>query len=571
MIDILVKTSKYSLSLHPIPKFVIQFSVLIFLLVVRTRGKIANPGIWVEDSYYLQQFNEEGLSSLFNSSNDFLNLGTRLLSAFTQSLTIVHYPITSILLTLLLSAALCVLIAHIIGGPKGFLCATLVIVFPADPEVLGLPSYFFWILGVYLLAIAICNYQQWSTRQLVGHCCLIVFAGLSGPLVILTLPIMFLRLVRDRFLRTNSSRTLLITGFLLVPSLIQIAYRLSVATVASEGRNGVDRLLRWPIEVVGSYFVGVRWADKNTVIGLLVLLLIASYVWLTKTYNFTTVAITVLFLMSCLQSALRVDVQLLHPIIAGPRYYFVPFVLFSWLIVHLLSDAPKSVWLPITTVIAVVVSFDAYSALDRPTDSLNWPSYIATCDEIPGIIAPIYFDGTRHNTYFDGTRHNTWPLPLTPALCRKRPIDKLVSRTSSELAFNYQPLSNWNRKSLVCADAVIKQRDFDGSDYWNSGFYNVQIFGTSGSADTIDKHSLALKIKRGESVLFRWGTGNDQTIRVATGDETMGFATTLPPTQEWVALSFVHPALPDEFNVFFHDDSNDWGSWSSIGLRKNCD
>jgi hypothetical protein len=97
------------------------------------------------------------------------------------------------------------------------------------------------------------------------------------------------------------------------------------------------------------------------------------------------------------------------------------------------------------------------------------------------------------------------------------------------------------------------------------------MFGTSGSADTIDKHSLALKIKRGESVLFRWGTGNDQAIRVATGDETVGFATTLPPTQEWVVLSFVHPALPDEFNVFFHDDSNDWGSWQAIGLSQHCD
>lgn len=59
---------------------------------MRTRGKLQNPGIWVEDGYYLTQFQEKGWSSLFNSSSDFLNFGTRLLSAVVQNLTIVHYP-----------------------------------------------------------------------------------------------------------------------------------------------------------------------------------------------------------------------------------------------------------------------------------------------------------------------------------------------------------------------------------------------------------------------------------------------------------------------------------------------
>jgi len=73
-----------------IPKSTIRNSFLLTLLqglffgilaIIRTRGKLQNPGIWVEDSYYLTEFQEQGWASLFNSSNDFLNFGTRFLSA----------------------------------------------------------------------------------------------------------------------------------------------------------------------------------------------------------------------------------------------------------------------------------------------------------------------------------------------------------------------------------------------------------------------------------------------------------------------------------------------------------
>ena len=552
-----------------IPKSTIRNSFLLTLLqglffgilaIIRTRGKLQNPGIWVEDSYYLTEFQEQGWASLFNSSNDFLNFGTRFLSALIQHFTIVHYPIASISVAITVTISTCMLISRMFGGTKGFLCACLVILFPADPEVLGLPSYLFWILGVYLLALIISDYQLWSQKAFNGHCALAVFAGLSGPIVLMTVPIMLARYVLEKRRLIEVRRTLRLFFLLSFTSVIQAIYRLSTNTPASEGNSKIREIALWPIRTVGSYLVGIRWADLNLLIGIVVTALLILLILRSRLFDFTTFALAALFIMATAQSALRVDIIAIHPTIAGTRYFFIPHVLLGWLFVHILSNTTRLLRLPLSFLLVAVVAFDSYSAINRPTDPIHWGSYISTCKTIPNLSAPIFFDGSRHNT---------WTLVLTPEMCRNRLLDPLFERSEKELAFDYRNANRRDFRDLACTSSVNFQDNFNGTDYWNSDLRGVSILGSSGIADPISSHTLELRLKRGDSVLFSWGTGVGQKITISDPVQE-DLLLHLPPTQDWKMLTFNHPELPDEFEITVTDSSNEWGSWSAVGLKEMC-
>jgi hypothetical protein len=103
------------------------------------------------------------------------------------------------------------------------------------------------------------------------------------------------------------------------------------------------------------------------------------------------------------------------PISGGPRYYFLPFVTFAWVLILIAKDAPLR-GLTIAAAILLGVPFlnlaTTFSRSKQTTVAhLSWKSELEKCGRSQaGIVSvPIYFDGS----------YSFWGIEFTPARCRQ--------------------------------------------------------------------------------------------------------------------------------------------------------
>jgi hypothetical protein len=100
----------------------------------------------------------------------------------------------------------------------------------------------------------------------------------------------------------------------------------------------------------------------------------------------------ILWLTVCTMSVVRVPVEILHPFLAGPRYFFYPFILLTWLGIYL---AAASVW-PVRALFAAGYVFTlamAMPSMSRRDDAIDWRKHITACMLSAEYDVPIHYDG----------------------------------------------------------------------------------------------------------------------------------------------------------------------------------
>jgi lysylphosphatidylglycerol synthetase-like protein (DUF2156 family) len=121
-----------------------------------------------------------------------------------------------------------------------------------------------------------------------------------------------------------------------------------------------------------------------------------------------TVALFVVSVLSAIPAPLVSD-----PSQAGPRYYFLPFVVLSWVLILVIVTSDIQ-WARIGATVVVVMSLFALSEnFSRHEDAVSWSHQLEQCR-------------TATNTFsvpvqFDGVRADMWKglLQITPATCRR--------------------------------------------------------------------------------------------------------------------------------------------------------
>jgi hypothetical protein len=104
-----------------------------------------------------------------------------------------------------------------------------------------------------------------------------------------------------------------------------------------------------------------------------------------------------------------------NPVNAGPRYYFLPFVAFSWTLLCILRDDRARILRIVAGVLLCVSFFNLGNTFSRSPETttarLSWEAELRKCAQSHDRVVriPIYFDGSL----------TFWSLELSPSECRR--------------------------------------------------------------------------------------------------------------------------------------------------------
>jgi len=532
------------------------------LLLVRAWPRLLYAQVWDEDgTRNLPGFFQNGLADLFEPLNGYLVLVPKLITISAVSISFSLYPLISTILAWSVTLGVLYFIATSpIQLRGGLLLALACLLVPSDPEVFGLPLYTFWWVSILLFVVVFWNDESndWVTRSVI-----ILIASLSSPVCIVVLPMMWARALwfrRTKLEITLASLLTLCAGTQLwamhrYPSLV--ATRLHIHAL----RKIIPKLL-------GAYTVGNIGPHKilhqlQWVSGFLLLLLFLLAVF-RDPQSRVKWGMVYLWCAAVFLTVSRAGIDFIHPIVAGPRYFFYPFIMQSWFLLQIaLTESSRllrwAAWLFLF--FAVLNSFPV---LGRKQDDLNWRVHVDSCQHYDRYVIPVQFDGRAASA---------WGLEMTKEQCVSRLAKDPFYRPKGAPGLPFRVISkaadsdfSLSRQVTVGISCVQPGNQWLGADFSKTHFDGMVVLGSFIDADA-NTGSLVVGMKRGDKLLYRSGPrGGRQTVDVVG----TGFpSSTLPVAVDWVLLDFSNDLLPEKFEVIFSDRGTDSGEWSAVALKRD--
>jgi hypothetical protein len=167
----------------------------------------------------------------------------------------------------------------------------------------------------------------------------------------------------------------------------------------------------------GYMFFGARYGRFYT--GLLVVPLLGVALWQIRarlTLHF------VLLLLAwgaiCATTALRNPIHVIDPLNGGPRYFFYPFILFTWILIWISALSPARVRLLVLAACLMGMAW-VYKRMTRSHDAMDWRAHIAACTRSEQYELPIHKEGRANDP---------WYVKLTGQQCRDLIAWSLIRR-----------------------------------------------------------------------------------------------------------------------------------------------
>jgi hypothetical protein len=372
--------------------YVLLFGLFFFLLYLRRSEQLLHPQVWDEDgTQTLPGLIDHGVKSLFFPVNGYLILVPKLISAISLSVSGVYYPLVSTVITWIFIVGVCISVAispiWLKGGVALGVAALLI---PSDPEVFGIPLYSFWWASLLLFLVVL--WEQ-DSEDLKFRVCFTLLGGLSSPIIFLAMPFMVVRAATFRKKRREFA--------ILVSALfccgMQLFAMIHSAGHLTEGAINHRSLHDVLPKFIGEYLVGnYRHATSNLVWfagGFFIAFLIITIPFLRGRPQYLFVI--GLWLGSIYLLGRRVDLSLLHPRLAGPRYFFLPFVLVSWFLVSVFMESERrDVKLLAAGLLAISV-LNMLPVRTRPQQDFHWAQQLSNCGRSDQYLIPISFDGEQ--------------------------------------------------------------------------------------------------------------------------------------------------------------------------------
>jgi hypothetical protein len=393
---------------------VVAFCVLIWIW--RRPGQLTHPYVWDEESTILRHYLDGGFIGALGPVQGYLILPPAFLFAVAVKISIVQLPWLTYAFALLVFVAtiLMIVVPDSRWGDlktRAAMAATAALV-PTNPEVFGVLLYSFWWATLWPLIILGWRRSLWALRAP-----LLAIAALSSPAGGSVFVVYAISYWRSRRLRDAIGAAILFAGFVVEAVLTLTSSRAeAISSNATPGRV-IEQIAR-----TGGYFDTHWLADGHPdhgfveFVGLLFLLfLLAAGVFLAHRWRRNDVLLMSVGALSfTVITALPLPLQS-DPVTTGPRYYFLPFVTFGWVLLLILKDVPVRS-LALAAAILLGVSFlnlaTAFSRLPQTTTAhLSWKHELEKCGLSNAAIVPvpIYLDGS--NAF--------WTRDLSPAECRQ--------------------------------------------------------------------------------------------------------------------------------------------------------
>lgn len=540
-------------------------AVFLGLLTSRRWQQLISPQVWQEDGTpnpwlngglgsgsNLADYIIKGWSAFSEPVNGYLIAVPKIISAISLWVSFSNYPIVSTIFTWLFIALVGLAITLAPTKLRGkVLCAVAVFMIPSDPEVFGLPLYTFWWASLLLFLVALWDEKRPSLGWRLGF---LLLGGLSSPVILLILPVLYFRAYWYRSLRSEQ-----LVAF--IATLIAAVQGFFIIKGSSGGFPSVDSVLMNIIPTFFGKFLIGNWVDNKFWLyfaGMGLIGIMAARL-LRDRRNVATWVLLYLLVGSIALTVARVDPANIHPRLAGPRYFFFPFVLTFWILIQYFHSAYSN-WLRgfigIVTVTAVINAAPAWS---RQHDDLYWADHVRSCRLFPEYAIPVHIDGNRASTWFlKLSGKSCTELLGRDLLVSSKEIDKHPTFAYAVLKAN---VSN-NRQEVQIP--MLISSTMTGTDFQKSKLEGYRVIGSYNTSDA-DVGEVLLKLRRGDHVRYRSGPGGGQSLSIVGYEQA--FIAQLPVSNDWVILEFSNAKLPAEFFVKIKDEGQGWGEWSAIAIR----
>lgn len=366
------------------------------ILIWRRPDQLLHPYVWVEEgTITLPAFLHHGWLSLFYPVQGYLVLPSKLIFLLAATLSFAHLPVLTYWLTVVFTFLVVVCVARCptyLRWPVA--CAVALLLIPTDAEVFAVSEYAFW-WGIVLLLVALLWRPE--ARQTPLRAILTVIGGGSSPLVI---PLAGLFLVRACLLRTK--REWVIFGIAAAMAIIQAACLIVTGNI-SHNSHGIIASINLPMLLEKFFGWFVFWSKHSRVgtwramlIGTVVIVVLATAAF----RNRRKLNVGTLLLVACLviviaASVARAPLASIHPVLAGPRYFFLPYIVLAWLLIqaaHMSGTRGR-------VLIALLLISALHQTLQygrRYQDPIDWQAQLHACaTSSKPYNLPIQFDGSH--------------------------------------------------------------------------------------------------------------------------------------------------------------------------------
>lgn len=318
--------------------------IIILILIVRKSDSLSNPQLWAEDGgvFFTQQY-EYGAASTFIPFAGYLHIVPRLIailadSFFSYADVPAVYNYTCLLITI-------IVIAHCFSPRlqlpfKPLLALSIVLVPQALNEVFLNITNLQWILCI-LLVLALLKdapnkkYGNY-TLQVISDFVIIIFAGLTGPLLIIIFPFFAWKLFH---IKKTYGYTLLMTAFCIV--LIQLFYIVPSTEIVQEcSMFNLDIYISiFGRKLFGGLFFGRSMMKSNALLisssalAFFTILLYLSYKKSPKDMQILKIVFMILSISVVILGAVIARYNFspfVMTISSGCRYFYVPHVMVAW-------------------------------------------------------------------------------------------------------------------------------------------------------------------------------------------------------------------------------------------------
>lgn len=366
------------------------------IVVLRKPDTFTNPQLWAEDGgIFLIQADLQGAKVLLKPYQGYQHFLPRVIAAAARPLSLQTTPLFYASVALLVTG----LTAWAIQSPRvrlpgGWAAALAIAAIPHTGEVFLTICNLQWITAVALFALAFMD--DAATRvQRAGDLLLLVFAGLSGPFVVLALPLFAWRAWRQP---SAWSRTVVAVaaGCVLVhatsllerpasaqaPEWVPLQYLAVVGrrlwTAVFAGDVSFPRVVCAALALALPAILGWAVWRRRTVVPGAALLLIAAFLVLAAT---------------ALKA--RPDTWSFDDLAYGDRYFYIPKVLFAWVLAALACTSAGKLRVALFAVLLVPLAANARRFIYPPFPAQNWSTYAAEIERGRGTLVPILPQGFK--------------------------------------------------------------------------------------------------------------------------------------------------------------------------------
>ena len=519
------------------PKVGLLFLLFLVLLASRRSEQWVSPQVWGEDGLIFSGFADHGWRSFVEPVNGYLVTVPKIVSAVAMAVSVYYYPLVGTLVAWVFIAAVGVAVATSPTRLKGgAFCAISIFLIPSNPETFGVPLYTFWWATVLLLVVALWDGSQ---GRLALRIPFVLAGGLSSPFILIVIPVLFFRAIWHRRFPAEWAVALAATA----TGAIQYHFMSTGAAAAlpsltSIALHVIPKFCGW--FVCGNLFTSAfpLWGS-----GILVLALISGFLYL----NRRDPAAWILCYLWCgaiASSISRIDPSILHPSLAGPRYFFLPFILLSWILIQLVLSANSPGWRITAGMCAIAGVLNALPVWTRRHDDLNWAENVRSARLFPQYNVPIESDGNRSRAWSISEPGKTWEALLKHdelfALGHKEALPTYAYRVLTEASDVGRGVS----KKVQTASPN-------------------RVTATSLGKMENEGKELLISLTAGSRVQYRSGQAEGSPSMEVVGHENE-FIAALPVSGNWVVLEFSNSKLPSEFRLRVRDVGHGLGEWTHV-------